>query len=340
MGNHAKKEFLNNIIVKMSEHLGKDELAVLEQVLTAELIRVNMESISTLPAIWKDDVDKTNQYIMRLFECKKRIKDSTKQAYLLSVRNLATVLHKPLNKMDESDILYYLHWYEKKPGRKRVMISTLNNERRFLSAFFTWMRKEKLIKENPVESIEPRKVIRKPIDYFRQSDVAKLRDACRNERERALVEVLRSTGARIGETVEITVDQVDWMTGDILILSEKSDRYRTLYLDEDARYYLKKYLENRKERSEYLFPTTKAPYNKITTCELRYVFKRIGDRADVKCRVYPHKMRKTLGMTLKNKGVDIGTIQEIMGHASPAVTAEYYAQSTPATLRYVRERAA
>jgi integrase len=78
----------------------------------------------------------------------------------------------------------------------------------------------------------------------------------------------------------------------------------------------------------------------MSTCGIRCAFKIIGERAGIQCRVYPHKMRKTLGMTLKNKGVDIGTIQEIMGHASPAVTAEYYAQSTPATLRYVRERVA
>lgn len=78
----------------------------------------------------------------------------------------------------------------------------------------------------------------------------------------------------------------------------------------------------------------------MTTCGIRSVLKTIGKRAGIKSRVYPHKMRKTLGMNLKNKGVDIGTIQEIMGHASPAVTAQYYAQSTPETLRSVRKRVA
>ena len=78
----------------------------------------------------------------------------------------------------------------------------------------------------------------------------------------------------------------------------------------------------------------------MTTNGIYGVFHGIGKRAGLESRVYPHNMRKTLGMSLKNKGVDLGTIQEIMGHSNPAVTAQYYAQSTPATLRYVRERLA
>lgn len=341
MGNHAKKEFLNNVIVKMAEHVSKEILAILEQVITAELVRVNVEEITTLPAEWHSDKDQENRRILELFVFKKKIKDNTKAAYLASVKRLVTLIDKPLTQIDESDITYYLMWYERgRNGRIRPQASTMNNERRFLSAFFSWMRKEKMISDNPVESIEPMRVVRKPIDYFRPEEVARMRDACRNSRERALVEVLRSTGARVGELVDIELNQIDWRTGDIMILSEKSDRYRTIYLDADARHYLKKYLDERKDGSKYLFPRSRAPYGKMTTCGIRNVFKEIGARAGVQCRVYPHKMRKTLGMNLKNRGVDIGTIQEIMGHASPAVTAEYYAQSTPATLRYVRERVA
>lgn len=341
MGNNVKKEFLNNIIVNMSDHIDKETLEILEQVITAELVRVNMEGITTLPAEWRSDKDRENRRILELFVFKKKIKDNTKAAYLASIKRLVTLIDKSLIQMDESDIAYYLMWYGRGiNGRNRPQASTINNERRFLSAFFSWMRKEKMISDNPVDSIEPMRVVKKPIDYFRPEEIAKMRDACRNSRERALVEVLRSTGARVGELVDIEMSQIDWRTGDIMILSEKSDRYRTIYLDDDARHYLKKYLDERTDGSSYLFPRTRAPYGKMTTCGIRLAFKEIGARADVHCRVYPHKMRKTLGMNLKNRGVDIGTIQEIMGHASPAVTAEYYAQSTPATLRYVRERVA
>lgn len=341
MGNNVKKEFLNNIIVNMSDHVDGDTLKILEQVIMTELVRVNMEGITTLPAEWHSDKDRENRRIIELFVFKKKIKDNTKAAYLASIKRLVTLIDKSLIQMDESDIAYYLMWYGRgRNGRNSPQASTVNNERRFLSAFFSWMRKEKMIYDNPVDSIEPMRVVRKPIDYFHPEEMAKMRDACRNSRERALVEVLRSTGARVGELVDIELSQIDWRTGDVLILSEKSDRYRMLYLDDDARHYLKKYLDERMDDCRYMFPRTRAPYGKMTTCGIRLIFKEIGIRAGIQCRVYPHKMRKTLGMNLKNRGVDIGTIQEIMGHASPAVTAEYYAQSTPATLRHVRERVA
>lgn len=85
--------------------------------------------------------------------------------------------------------------------------------------------------------MEKRKTAKKPIDYFKQDEMAKLKDACTTERERAIIEVLRSTGARVGEIEGITRDMVDWQTGDIMIQGEKGDRYRTIYLDTDARHY-------------------------------------------------------------------------------------------------------
>jgi len=164
-----------------------------------------------------------------------------------------------------------------------------------------------------------------------------MRDACKNIRERAIIEVFRSTGARVGEISEIRTEQVNLETGDILIEGEKGGRYRTLYLDDDARYYYGMYLESRTDNSPFMFPQSRKPYGQMSVCGFRTIIKNVGARADVKSAVYPHKMRKTLGMNLKNRKVDIGIIQEILGHASPAVTSMYYAQSTPKTLRDVRE---
>lgn len=338
-----KMQIENNIIVAMSQYLNGEIIQVLQQVIIAEFVKVNMEEITTLPVEYQNDTDRKNQYIIQLFICKKRIKENTKEAYLHAVKRLVVLIDKPLTDMDNTDIAYYLNWYERyntMNGGKKNQATTVNNERRFLSAFFTWLRKEKLISENPVESTQPLKTISKPIDYFRTEEISKMRDACKNPRERALIEVLRSTGMRVGELTAVELDQIDWTTGDILILGEKSEKYRPVYLDDEARHYYKIYLDSRADNSKYMFPTSRKPYKMMTTCGIRSILKTIGNRAGIKSRVYPHKMRKTLGMNLKNKGVDIGTIQEIMGHASPAVTAQYYAQSTPETLRSIRQRAA
>lgn len=339
----AKKHLIDNVLVAMAQYLTAEVLQILERVLAEELVKVVMEEITTLPAEVQNNVDEQNRYIIQLFLYKKKkLKSGTKYNYLNSIKRLITQIHKALNQMDETDIYYYLDWYEHHNGNtgKRNQPVTINNERRNLCAFYTWMRKEKLIAANPVESIEPHKVIRKPIDYFRPEEIAKLRDGCKTLRERAIVEVLRSTGARVGEVVEITKDMINWETGDILILSEKGERYRTIYLDPEARYHLHKYLNSREDYTPQLFVHARKPYKSLSTCGVRMILKDIASRVDIKSRVYPHKLRKTLGMNLKNSGVDIGTIQEILGHAGPEVTAAYYAQSTPQTLRQVRERTA
>lgn len=340
----VRTDIINHVMVAMAQYIEQQAvMAVLEQVMQQELVRVNMEEITTLPAERMDGAAERNKYLIQLFIVKKRdLAKGTMTVYLSAVKRLIIEISgKALDQMDETDIDWYLSQYERRnvsSGGCKNVATTVNNERRFLSAFYTWMRKAKLIADNPVECIPAKKVALKPIDYFTPEEMARMRDACKNPRQRAIVEVLRSTGARVGEIVGITMEQVNLDTGDIWIQGEKGGRYRTIYLDDDARYYYKRYLATRKGDSGYLIPSSHRPYNKISTEAMRSIMKGIGRRAGIKCRVYPHKMRKTLGMNLKNHGVDIGTIQEVLGHASPAVTSQYYAQSTPRTLRGVRER--
>ena len=327
MGNTqaVKTEIINNIMVAMSYYIEQQAvLAALEQVMQQELVRVNVEEITTLPVERIDSVAERNKYLIQLFMVKRRdLAKGTLTGYLSAVKRLIVEINgKSLDQMDEMDIDWYLSQYERRnvsSGGHKNAATTVNNERRFLSAFYTWMRKAKLIADNPVECIPAKKVALKPIDYYTPEEMARMRDACKTPRQRAILEVFRSTGARVGELVEITMNQVDLETGDIWIQGEKGGR---------------------KGDSAYLIPSAHKPYGKVSTCALRNLMKGIGKRAGLKCRVYPHKMRKTLGMNLKNHGVDIGTIQEVLGHASPAVTSMYYAQSTPRTLRSVRERLA
>lgn len=103
---------------------------------------------------------------------------------------------------------------------------------------------------------------------------------------------------------------------------------------------VEEYLDQRTDDNAALFVSCKRPYDRLHTSGIRSVLKQIAEREGMQCRVYPHKLRKTLGMNLKNSGVDLGSIQEILGHANPTVTSRYYAESTPETLRGIRRRSA
>ncbi len=200
----VKSEIINNVMVAMSYYIEQQAvLAALEQVMQQELVRVNMEEITTLPAERLDSVAERNKYLIQLFMVKKRdLSKGTLTGYLSAVKRLIVEINgKPLDKMDEMDIDWYLSQYESRnvsSGGNKNTATTVNNERRFLSAFYTWMRKAKLIADNPVESIPSKKVALKPIDYYTPEEMARIRDACKNPRERAVIEVFRSTGARVG----------------------------------------------------------------------------------------------------------------------------------------------
>ena len=126
--------------------------------------------------------EEQNRYYISLMMIKKKnLRPETKAQYRDAIMRLTSVIEKPLNKMDEIDIDSYLDWYEKRnvaAGGKKNQASTCNNERRYLSAFFTWMRKEKFMSYNPVESTEPMKEVVKPIDYFRPAQIEQLREGC------------------------------------------------------------------------------------------------------------------------------------------------------------------
>ena len=240
----VKSKVINNIMLQMSVYIEKATLDILQRVLEEQFVFLNVEEITTLPATVDKSVEEQNRYLTDLFKLKKRnLTEKTVEQYMRAVNSLIAVLDKPLTKIDEVDIDYYLRWYQQRNVNSsglRNQASTCNNERRYLSAFFTWMRKEKFVAGNPVEAIEPFKEARKPIDYFRPEQLERLREGCDTARDRAVIEVLRSTGARVGELTQIDVHDVDWQTGDILIRGEKGGRYRTLYLDEVARYHLHK----------------------------------------------------------------------------------------------------
>ncbi|WP_050638851.1 MULTISPECIES: tyrosine-type recombinase/integrase [Clostridia] len=341
-----KSQMRDAILVTMAQYLDKAVLQILSNAIEEQLVRVNVEEITTLPAEVSRSVDEQNKYIIELFLIKKEsLKNDTKYNYLNAIKKLLTQVDKPLTEMTDIDISFYLRWYEKRNLNEDGSIkinkpSTVNNERRYLSAFFSWMREQKLIFDNPVESVCKKKEEKQPIDYFEPKDIEVLREGCITKRDRAIVEVLRSTGLRVGEVANINITDVDFRNGDVYVRREKDGLDTPAFLDDVAMYHLQAYLNERDDDCPALIATVRAPYTRLTKCGIRAALKAIAKRQGMTVRVYPHKMRKTLGMTMKNKGYDIGVIQEVLGHKSPKTTSQYYATSTKETLRNIRRQAA
>ena len=328
-----KEKIINEILMQMEPHISTEVLRMLETVIIKALYYVEISKKETELSTEMDD----NMYLLQLYEMnvkKDGLSEKTIKAYMGSMRNMLCVADKNIRHITAVDIKYYLDLY----AGKGNSIRTVNNERRFLSAVFTWFRKHGLINTNPVEAVPVKKERKPPIDYLKGMEVEKLRVACKQQRERALMEFLLSTGARIGEVPQIKRGDIDWNTGEILIFAHKTSDYRTVFLNDVARVHLEKYLNTRTDNSDALFAGVKAPYTAVHEDGLRLIIKQIGVKAGLKRRVYPHLFRKTMATTLRLKDCAIEDIQQILGHKDASTTLGFYAAVNGEHLRQVHNR--
>lgn len=243
-----KERIVNDILMQMEPHVSTEVLKMLETVIIKTLYYVEVKKKDTELSTEIDD----NLYLLQLYEMNVRkdgLSDKTVKAYMGAMKNMLCVTDKNIRHITAVDIKYYLDLYTGKGNSVR----TVNNERRFLSAVFTWFRKHGIINNNPVEAVPVKKERKPPIDYLKGTEVEQLRLACDNARERALMEFLLSTGVRVGEVPEIRRDDIDWNTGEIVIYANKTSDYRTVYLNDVARVHLRKYLDTRIDTNGALF---------------------------------------------------------------------------------------
>ena len=190
------------------------------------------------------------------------------------------------------------------------------------------MRKTKLIADNPCDSIEPFVEIVKPIEHLEAQDTEQLKAGCKHKRDRAIIEFMRSTALRRGEVPKSRVCDIDFKSGKIVIYGEKTRKYRTVYLDGVALYYIKEYLKERgvDERStEPLFTHVRGDKTQVLETEGLYAsIKTIAKRAGMDKRVYPHLFRKTTATNICRRGGSEDAAGEYLGHAPKSVTGKHY----------------
>lgn len=338
----TQKEILRDtILTQMRPYLNAATMDMLNQVIVSALFHVDVVEMETLPATRET----TNEYILELYMMKKipKLSKQTAQYYLLTIRHFIEFTNKSLLNITDMDVEYYLHHYARKGNAE----TTVNNERRNLSAFFTWMRKSHLITENPVDNVEKWSEIEKPIDYLRDWEMEALRDACKVKiqnkitkieeyreclRDRALIEFLRSTAVRVGECVTVNMPDVNWQTGEVLIYGHKTRKYRTACLDDMAKYHLKKYIDSRTDNNEALFVALKAPYGRIHKEGIESALRTIAKRSILDRRVYPHLLRKTTATNMAKKGCPREMVAFYLGHkdGNTKTLNKHYAATNPA----------
>lgn len=321
-----KERVRNDILLKMQYHLDGMQMDMLGNVLVQVLSGVEIVEMQTLPAT----VDNVNEQILQLFQLRKASKLSprTVEQYFDSVRRLICSADKPLTNITSMDVELYLNNI-----RGANSPTSLNNQRRNLSAFFTWMRKSKLILENPCDGVEPYKEIQKPIDHMEPEEAEQLKDGCKHPRDRALIEFLRSTAVRVGECVKVNVCDIDWRTGEVQVYGEKTRAFRPVYLDAVAIKYVSEYVKSRgqaQDSREPLFASVKeGQHERLSTSGIRSSLKTIKNRAELERRVYPHLFRKTTATNIRRRGGSTTEAGDYLGHVDRTTAGKYYAAKSP-----------
>ena len=318
--NNVKEEIRNEIVVAMRHHIDGNAMAVLKQVINKVLADVEIVKDKMLPTA-ADDV---NMQILDLFMMNKapKLSDKTVRFYIDTIKNLICFTGKPLMHINSMAIEMFLESI-----RATNDVVSINNHRRNISAFYTWMRKSHLILENPCDSIEAYKEVKKQIDHMLPEEFEQLKSGCKYARDRAMIEFLRCTAMRIGEIINVKISDINWKDGKIQIYGNKGRAFRPVCIDSVAMKYITEYISARNlqlNSNEYLFVGIRSN-KRLSIAGIRSAVKSIAIRSNIDRRVYPHLFRKTTASTIVKRGGSVHDAGEYLGHKDRSTAGQYYA---------------
>lgn len=241
----------------------------------------------------------------------------TLEYYENTLRKMTDSVAKPYTQINSDDLRKYLNDYEASRGSSKV---TIDNIRRIMSSFFSWLEDEDYIVKSPVRRIKRVKTAVVTKETFTDEQLEIVRESCGNARDRAIVDMLSSTGMRIGELVRLNRDDVNFHERECVVTG-KGNKQRPAYFDARAKLSLGVYLESRVDANPALF-TTLTGARRITVGSIEWTMRKLSSRISVG-RVHPHKFRRTLATHAIDKGMPIEQVQKLLGHAKIDTTMHY-----------------
>ncbi len=310
-----KEELTNEIVQQMLMYLDNSQLKILKQ--TVEFILTEYEISKDSQKSKEDDSDE----LVKLFIAAKRIEgcsEKTLNYYQATIEAVALTLNKNIRKVTTEDLRTYLITYQNKKQSSRV---TIDNIRRILSSFFSWLEDEDYIIKSPVRRIHKVKTISTIKETYSDEDLEKMRDSCDEIRDLAIIDMLASTGMRIGELVLLNRDDINYAERECVVLG-KGDKERIVYFDARAKLHLLEYLDSRNDENAALFVSLRAPYDRIQIGGIEHRLREMGRKMNIS-KVHPHKFRRTLATMAIDKGMPIEQLQQLLGHKRIDTTLQY-----------------
>ena len=305
---------MEEIMQQMLPHLDNAQLQKLEEVLEHSLF---MYEISSKYTETEDD----SQKLIDAFVYAKRIEgcsEKTLKYYRTTIETMTEAIDKGVRHMQTDDLRAYLTEYQEKHGSSRV---TIDNIRRILSSFFSWLEDEDHILKSPVRRIHKVKTATNIKETYTDEELEKMRDNCTELRDLAIVDMLASTGMRIGEMVLLNKADINFNERECVVFG-KGDKERVVYFDARTKIHLQNYIDGRTDDDPALFVTLRAPHERIKIGGIESRLREIGKALEIE-KVHPHKFRRTLATLAIDKGMPIEQVQKILGHSQIDTTMQY-----------------
>lgn len=304
------EEKIVTVLNEMSEYLSIAQMKKLQEVIIKTF--AENEAVKT---------DIANDEFLKMFLAAKRIEgcsDRTISYYQTTIKHLLSKTENSVRKITTEEMREYLSNYQKRNSCSNV---TIDNVRRNISSFFSWLEEEDYILKSPmrrIHKIKTKTVVKSTIS---DEGIELLRDNCKEKRDLAIIDLLYSTGIRVGELVNLNIEDID-LEGRECVVYGKGDKERRVYFDAKAKVHLKEYIETRIDDNEALFVTLDAPHDRLKISGVEIRLRKLGRELNLE-RIHPHKFRRSMATRAIDKGMPIEQVQKILGHSQIDTTMQY-----------------
>lgn len=310
-----KEEIANEVMQQMLPYLDNAQAKRLQEVLVYVMYKYSAECGNESVVVSND-----NELVHKFIDAKRieGCSEKTLKYYEKTIMDMLKATGKEVMHIVTEDLRRYLTSYQSLKGLSRV---TVDNVRRILSSFFSWLEDEDYILKSPVRRIHKVKVAANIKETYTDEALETMRDNCEELRDLAMIDMLASTGMRVGEMVLLKRTDINFNERECIVLG-KGNKERIVYFDARTKIHLQNYLDSRTDENEALFVTLRAPHTGITIGGVEARIRELGRKLGMD-KVHPHKFRRTLATQAIDKGMPIEQLQQLLGHKRIDTTLQY-----------------
>ena len=314
-----KMDVILNIAKDMEDSLTDYQLNKLK-----ESLIINFEKLEFIMKTddlkHQEELDE-NKRMIESFISSKQIEgcsDRTIKYYKEIIDKFNDSFDKSIKRISTEEIRSYLSNYKE---MSTCGSTTIDNIRRVLSSFFSWLEDEDYIIKSPIRRIHRIKTPTTVKEVLTDENLEKLRDECENIRDLSLIELLISTGMRVGELVNLNISNLNFEDRSCIVLG-KGNKEREVYFDAKTKLHLKEYISKRNDTNDALFVSLREPHQRLSISGIELIVRNLGVNTNIN-KVHPHKFRRTLATMAIDKGMPVEQVQKLLGHVKIETTMHY-----------------